>query len=74
MPKDPTIDEIRRIRHEISREVGHDLHRLKNSFELLESQFKRLPVDHGGWRTIRSTGAAKSAELPVENLSPPRGG
>ena len=74
MPSDPTIDEIRRIRHEISREVGHDLHRLKNSFELLESQFQRPPVDHGGRRIIQSTGAAKSTELPVENLSPPSGG
>ncbi|MFN0197796.1 MAG: hypothetical protein ACKVT0_13710 [Planctomycetaceae bacterium] len=50
MTNDPTIDEIRRIRHEISRDAGHDLHRLKKTFELLESQFARPPVDHGGRR------------------------
>ena len=54
MTNDPTIDEIRRIRHEISREVGHDLHRLKTTFELLERQFERSPVDYGGRRTIKA--------------------
>lgn len=32
------------------------------------------PIWQGKQRTIRCNGAAKSGELPVENLSPPRGG
>ena len=72
MANDPAIDEIRRIRHEISREAGHNLRRLKKTFELLESQFARPPVDHGGRRTARCT-AGKSADLRVEDLSSPPG-
>ena len=59
MTSDPAIDEIRRIRHEISQEVDHDLHRLTETFALLESQFKRPPIDRGGRRLVRGSGAAK---------------
>ena len=53
MTPDPTIDAIRRVRHEISQEVGHDFHRLKSTFAALEAQFKRPPVDYGGQRKAR---------------------
>ena len=73
MTNDPAIDEIRRIRHAISREAGHDMHRLKKTFERLESQFDRPAVDYGRRRTSRCTGTGKLGKLPVENLSSPTG-
>lgn len=73
MSNDPTIDEVRRIRREISREVDHDLHRLKAVFEMLESQFERPPVDHGGRRVIHCNDAVNSGDLPIEDLSSPAG-
>ncbi len=69
MTPDPSIDEIRRVRHEISRESGHDLRQLKETFAALESQFKRPPVDHGCRRSIRSTGVVESGNLAVNNRS-----
>jgi len=57
---DPTIDEIRRVRHEIFRETGHDLHKLKETYAALEPQFKRPPIDFGGRRTTPSNGVSKS--------------
>ena len=44
MIPDLAIDEIRRIRHEISREAGHDLRQMKSLFSALESQFSRPPL------------------------------
>ena len=57
MTPDPTIDALRRVRHEISQEVGHDAHQLKATFAILEAQFTRPPVDYGGQRLAR--GVAK---------------
>ena len=37
---DPTIDEIRRVRHEISREVDHDPKRLVEYYRRLEKQHR----------------------------------
>ena len=61
MAHDPAIDEIRRIRHEISLEVGHDIRGLKDVLARLESQFERPPVNHGKRRTSGCTGAADGA-------------
>lgn len=36
---DPIIDEIRRVRHEISREVGHDMRKLLPRLRELEAKF-----------------------------------
>jgi len=66
MTPDPTIDEIRRVRHEISRESGHDIRRLKETFATLEAQFERSPVDHGIRRTKACTGAAVGASSKIE--------
>ena len=53
MIPDPAIDEIRRIRHDISREAGHDLRQMKSLFSALEAQFARPPIVHDGERTGR---------------------
>ena len=55
MIPDPTIDAVRRVRHEISRDAGHDLRKLKEAFAKLEAQFERPAVDYGGHRTIQVT-------------------
>jgi hypothetical protein len=72
MSIDPAIDEIRRVRHEISREVDHDPHRLKATFSELESQFERPAIDYGGRRAIRSTGATKAGESAAEDRTSPQ--
>ncbi len=64
MTPDPTIDEIRRIRHEISREVGHDLRLMKDQFAELEARFTRPSIDRDGQRTRdrRSADAVPAAD------------
>lgn len=37
---DPVLDEIRRVRREISAEVGHDLRKLADRFREVEGRFK----------------------------------
>ena len=74
MINDPAIAEIRRIRHEISREAGHDLRNLKKTFALLETQFERPSVDYGGRRAIRCTEAAKQAASAMDSQLSPSGG
>ena len=70
MIPDPAIDEIRRIRHDISREAGHDLRQLKSLFSTLEAQFARPPIVHNGERTShRCTGDVVPA---VHSTSDPR--
>ena len=66
MTPDPTIDEIRRVRHEISQEFGHDLQKLKETFAALKSQFQRPAVDYSGRRTIHCDGAAESGDRGLE--------
>jgi hypothetical protein len=65
MPHDPAMEEVRRVRHEISREAGHDLRRLKATFALLESQFQRPPVDHGAQRAKGINSAMDKSKLRV---------
>lgn len=71
MIPDPTIDEVRRVRHEISRESGHDLRRMKTAFTALEAQFARPPVDYSGRRTIRCNAAAKPGDKESEAVESP---
>ena len=58
---DPHIEEIRRVRHLVSREVGHDMRKLKTLFIELEGRFSRPSVDYGARRTTESTGATDNA-------------
>ncbi len=39
MKKDPPIDEIRKIRHEISEKYGHDTKALLDHYKKLESNY-----------------------------------
>ena len=66
MTPDPTIDEIRRVRHVISRESGHDIRMLKETFATLEAQFERPPIDHGARRTKACTEVAVGASSKIE--------
>ena len=70
MTTNPILDELYRIRSKLLAEHGDDL----DAF--LQSEFERLkaeghPIAKIKQRTIRCSGAAKSAKLPVENLSSP---
>ena len=47
MKPDPPIDEIRRIRHEISAEHGHDPRRILNYYASLQDRLRDRLVDHG---------------------------
>ncbi len=66
---DPHIEEIRRVRHLVSGEVGHDMHKLKTLFTELEGRFSRPSVDYGARRTSESTGAADNV-VPDDVSSP----
>jgi len=70
---DPVIDEVRRIRSEISNEVGSNLNSLIDRYRELDSRFEKSPLTPDDRRTIQCTGAAKSSGIEVDNqLSPPR--
>ncbi len=58
---DPHIEEIRRVRHLVSSEVGHDLRKLKTLFTKLEGRFSRPTVDYGARRATESPEAAENA-------------
>jgi hypothetical protein len=70
---DPTIDEVRKVRREISAEVGPELLGLVERYTQMESRFKRPPLTPKDRRTIRYTEAAKQGDSPVENQSSPLG-
>ncbi len=72
MTKNPILGELYGIRSQILKEHGDDLR------GYLHGQFERLraeghPIAQIKQRTIRCTGAAKSGELPTENLPSPPG-
>jgi len=66
---DPVIDEVRRVRREISDEVGSDLDSLIARYRELDSRFENSPLTGNDRRTIRCEGASKSGGLPVDNQS-----
>lgn len=60
MPKsDAPIDEVRRVRHLISGEVGHDLHKLKAEFTKLQERFERPAIE------ITGASSGESVSKPV---------
>ncbi len=70
---DPTIDELRKVRREISAEIGPELTGLVDRYTKMESRFNRPPLTPKHRRTIRCTEAAKLGDSPVENQSSPLG-
>lgn len=73
MKSDPTIDEIRRVRHEMSAEYGHDPRRILEYFASIQDRVKNRLVNHGEpdalGRTSPSTGAAD--RTPSDSESTP---
>lgn len=63
---DPVIAEIRRVRREISHEIGPDLSRMVEYYARAESQFKRPPITKGNRRTKHCT---EVAEQPIPDSS-----
>ncbi len=39
--KDPGIEEVRQARHEISRECGHDLHKVASYYRKVEEELRQ---------------------------------
>ncbi len=72
MSRNPILDELHEIRRQILAEYDNDLSAyLRDAQARLEASGR--PIWQGKQRTIRCTGAAKSGELAVENLSSPPG-
>jgi len=70
---DPTIDEVRKVRREISAEIGPELIGLVDRYTKMESRFNHSPLTAKDRRTIRCTEAAKQGDSPVDNQSSPLG-
>ena len=66
----PILKELHDIRKQILAEHGDDLGAYLRS-ELERTKASGHPVAQIKQKTIRCSGAAKSGELPVENLSSP---
>ncbi len=70
MTKNPILSELYDIRSRILADHGKDLRGYLHS-ELERLKSEGHPIAQIKQRTIRCTGAAKSGELPTENLSSP---
>ncbi|MFL5537527.1 MAG: hypothetical protein ACJ8J0_00960 [Longimicrobiaceae bacterium] len=56
-PTDPTLARIRRVRHEISAECGHDPYKLVEYYIGLQEQHRERLVDTGGSATAGKSAA-----------------
>ena len=76
MKPDPTIDEIRRVRHEMSVEYGHDPRRMLEYFASIQARVKDRLVNHGEPGPLvgssRSTVAADHSASEGESTPPGR--
>ena len=71
MTSNPILDELHAVRERLLADAGGTLDALVDRLQAEERTSNRPHFEQR--RTIRSTGAAKSEELPVENQSaPPR--
>ncbi len=57
---DPLIDEIRRVRHQISDEVGSNLDSLIDRYRQFETRFTNAPLTRKDRRTKDCTGVTDS--------------
>ena len=48
MTNEPLLDEIRRVRHEISAEIGHDPHRVVEYYSKLQQSLRERVVNLSG--------------------------
>ena len=71
MKSDPTIDEIRRVRREMSAEYGHDPRRMLEYFASIQARVKDRLVNHGEpgplARSRRPTGAVDQTASDSES-------
>lgn len=72
MSTNSILDELHATREKLLAEAGGDLHRYVTEAKQRAMASGR-PIAAPTQRTIRCTGAAKSAESPVENLPSPPG-
>lgn len=60
---DPTLDEIRRVRHEISAEIGPHLDGLVERYAKLEARFTQPPLTPKDRQNTPAAGAVTSAAV-----------
>lgn len=56
MKPDPVIDEIRRIRHEMSAEIDHDPKRLLEYYAETQRRYQSQLADYGGSQRMPESG------------------
>ena len=66
---DPLVDEIRRVRRQISDELGPNLDGLVDRYSSIENRFTKPPLTTKDRRTLHVTGVANSGALTLENPS-----
>jgi hypothetical protein len=72
MTRNPILEELYAAREKLLADAGGDAHKYLEGVRERERASGRL-LSAEQQRTIRCTGAAKSAEVPVESLSSPPG-
>ncbi|MGD0090215.1 MAG: hypothetical protein ABSE73_09865 [Planctomycetota bacterium] len=65
MTNDPLIDEVRAVRREISREHGHDIHKLCAHYRAIEKQMKA----EGKGNFVSQPLGTRARELEVESIN-----
>lgn len=66
---DPLVDEIRRVRREISDELGPELAGLVERYARFETRFSKPPLMVKDRRTVHGTSMAIPGVLALENPS-----
>ena len=59
--KDPGIEEVRKARHEISEECGHDLHKVASYYRKVEEELRQ-----SGKFQFEEPPSPRRADAPVE--------
>ena len=68
MRPDPLIDEVRKARHEISRECGHDIRKLCARYQAMEKQMKA----EGKAQFVSRPLAGRTHDLPAATVDLPQ--
>ncbi len=76
MRADPVIDEIRRVRHAMSAEIGHDPQKLLDYYAELQNRCQDRLVDFGGESEQDQTGTSNGSagNAAAGNTSSPTAG
>ena len=65
----PILEEIRRVRHEMSAEWGHDRQRIVEYFAKLQQEIQGRIINFGAQETTILKGLPTSAPIPPINQS-----